>query len=137
MPSKYKSKLPKPSFKKYAKRPDKAFALTAVMCAALTSRAWCTPSVTVAELIKLIKETQMAQSFFVNMSKRKDGKVYADLHKADGRIYFEREVAEQELSQDIWQANKHTVELVALTREEYDELVDRSLETTTNVKGQG
>ena len=79
----------------------------------------------------------MAQSFFVNMSKRKDGKVYADLHKADGRIYFEREVAEQELSQDIWQANKHTVELVALTREEYDELVDRSLEVTTSVKGQG
>ena len=78
----------------------------------------------------------MAQSFFVNMSKRKDGKVYANLHKADGRIYFEREVAEQELSQDIWQANKHTVELVALTREEYDELVDRSLEMTINVKGQ-
>ena len=78
----------------------------------------------------------MAQSFFVNMSKRKDGKVYANLHKADGRIYFEREVAEQELRQDIWQANKHTVELVALTREEYDELVDRSLETTANVKGQ-
>ena len=78
----------------------------------------------------------MAQSFFVNMSKRKDGKVYANLHKADGRIYFEREVAEQELSQDIWQASKHTVELVALTREEYDELVDRSLERTTNVKGQ-
>ena len=25
----------------------------------------------------------MAQSFFVNMSKRKDGKVYADLHKAE------------------------------------------------------
>ena len=87
-----------------------------------------------AEPIKLTKETQMAQSFFVNMAKRKDGKVYANLHKADGRIYFEREVAEQELSQDIWQANKHTVELVALTREEYDELVDRSLETTTNVK---
>ena len=79
----------------------------------------------------------MAQSFFVNVSKRTDGKVYADLHKADGRSYFEREVAEQELSQDIWQANRHTVELVALTREEYDELVDRSLETTTNVKGQG
>ena len=93
------------------------------MCAALTSRPWCIASVTVAELIKLIEETQMAQSFFVNMSKRKDGKVYADLHKADGRIYFEREVAEQELSQDIWQANKHTVELVALTREEYDELL--------------
>ena len=78
----------------------------------------------------------MAQSFFVNMSKRKDGKVYADLHKAGDRIYFEREAAEQELRQDIWQANKHTVELVALTREEYDELVDRSLERTTNVKGQ-
>ena len=93
------------------------------MCAVLTSRPWCTASVTVAEPIKLIKETQVAQSFFVNMSKRKDGKVYANLHKADGRIYFEREVAEQELSQDIWQANKHTVELVALTREEYDELL--------------
>ena len=79
----------------------------------------------------------MAQSFFVNMAKRKDGKVYADLHKADGRVYFEREVAEQELRQDIWQANKHTVELVAPTREEYDELVGRSLEMTTNVKGQG
>ena len=79
----------------------------------------------------------MAQSFFVNMAKRKDGKVYADLHKADGRIYFEREVAEQELRQDIWQANKHTGKLVALTREECDELVDRNLEMTTNVKGQG
>ena len=65
----------------------------------------------------------MAQSFFVNMSKRKDGKVYADLHKAGDRIYFEREAAEQELRQDIWQASKHTVELVALTREEYDELL--------------
>ena len=65
----------------------------------------------------------MAQTFFVNMSKRKDGKVYADLHKAGGKVYLERETAEQELSQDIWQANKHTVELVALTREEYDELL--------------
>ena len=121
MPSRYKSKLPKPPFKKYAERPDKAFCAN---CGEdVNSRTWCTASATVAELIKLIKETQMAQSFFVNMSKRKDGKVYADLHKADGRIYFEREVAEQELSQDIWQANKHTVELVALTREEYDELL--------------
>ena len=67
----------------------------------------------------------MAQSFFVNMSKRKDGKVYTNLHKADGRVYFEREVAEQELIQDIWQSNKHTVELVALTQEEYDELLRR------------
>ena len=65
----------------------------------------------------------MAQTFFVNMTKRKDGKVYADLHKAGGRIYFEREVAEQELRQDIWQANKHTVELVAITREEYEEFL--------------
>ena len=27
-------------------------------------------------------------TFFVNMLKRKDGKVYADLHKTDERIYF-------------------------------------------------
>ena len=137
MPSKYKSKLPKPPFKKYAKRPDKAFCANCGYVCCLDFKTWCTASATVAELIKLIKETQVAQSFFVNMSKRKDGKVYANLHKADGRIYFEREVAEQELRQDIWQANKHTVELVALTREEYDELVDRSLEMTINVKGQG
>lgn len=65
----------------------------------------------------------MAQTFFVNMSKRKDGKVYADLHKAGGRIYFEREAAEQELRQDIWQANKHTVELVAITKEEFEEFL--------------
>lgn len=35
----------------------------------------------------------MAFEFYVNMQKRKDGKVYADLHKTDHTIYFTPEEA--------------------------------------------
>lgn len=65
----------------------------------------------------------MAYTFYVNMTKRKDGTVRSDLNKAGGGIYLDLREAQMELAQDIWQANKHTVELVALTRQEYDELL--------------
>lgn len=64
----------------------------------------------------------MATSFWVVMQKRGDGKVYADLHKTDEKIYLTKEdaeVAQAVLPHSIW---THVVELVALTREEWEEL---------------
>lgn len=68
----------------------------------------------------------MAQTFFVNMQKRADGKVYADLHKTDGIIYHDLAEAAESLSHDEWRMTRHTVELVALTQEEYNDLVERA-----------
>lgn len=62
----------------------------------------------------------MAQSFFVIMQKRGDGKIYADLHKTTEKIYFFKEEAEK----DILKLNElapyfHVVELVAETLEDW------------------
>ena len=40
----------------------------------------------------------MAYEFFVVMQKRSDGKVYADLHKTDERMYLIEEEADAALS---------------------------------------
>lgn len=58
-------------------------------------------------------------SFFVNMQKRGDGKVYADLHKTDERIYFTREDAQAAIDADPdLKPYRHVVELVAVLPEE-------------------
>lgn len=52
--------------------------------------------------------------FYVNMQKRGDGKVYADLHKTDERIYFTREEAQAAIDADPTLAPyRHVVEMVA------------------------
>lgn len=56
----------------------------------------------------------MSTAFWVVMVKRKDGEVYADLHKTNGCIYLDREVAEESLGK-LGDASRyfHVVELVA------------------------
>ena len=62
----------------------------------------------------------MSYEFFTIMLKRPDGKVYADLHKTDGRIYFLKEKAELELVKlGELARNFHVVRLVALTIDEW------------------
>lgn len=65
----------------------------------------------------------MAQTFYVNMQKRADGKVYADLHKTSSVLYHDLKEAQEDLTYDEYRMSKHTVELVALTKEEYEELM--------------
>ena len=65
----------------------------------------------------------MSTTFYIIMQKRKDGVVYADLHKTDGRLYL----TELEASR-AWETDPrspehfHVVELIAMTVEEWDEL---------------
>lgn len=67
----------------------------------------------------------MAYQFFVNMQKRGDGKVYADLHKTDQAIYFSEEDAQAAIDKDpSLSPHRHVVEMVAMTAQEYDELVN-------------
>lgn len=69
----------------------------------------------------------MAYAFYVNMQKRSDGKVYADLHKTDERIYFFEEEARAAIEAHPEVADlRQIVPLVALTQEEYQELVNRA-----------
>ena len=51
--------------------------------------------------------------FYVCMQKRKDGKLYPDLHKTDGRFYLTKEEAEKALQEDEYREFKHVVELEA------------------------
>lgn len=52
--------------------------------------------------------------FYVNMVKRSDGKVYADLHKTDGVIYYAHEDAQKAIDSDPTTSdNRHVVFLVA------------------------
>ena len=51
--------------------------------------------------------------FYVCMQKRKDGKIYPDLHKTDGSFYLTREEAEEALEEDEYKMFKHVVELEA------------------------
>jgi len=52
--------------------------------------------------------------FFVVMVKRKDGKIYADLHKTDGIIYLSRKAAEANVKPHF-----HVVRLVAEYQTDY------------------
>lgn len=54
-------------------------------------------------------------TFYVNMQKRGDGKVYADLHKTDGVIYYTPEDAQAAIDADPeLKPYRHVVELVAV-----------------------
>lgn len=64
----------------------------------------------------------MATVFYCNMMKRDDGVIYSDIHKSDGRMYSTDIDANRALLFDDYAQYKHTVEMVALTRAEYDEL---------------
>lgn len=62
----------------------------------------------------------MAYQFYVIMQKRADGKIYADLHKTTGRLYFTEADAERARSEmGILAQYFHTVALVALTDDEW------------------
>ncbi len=54
-------------------------------------------------------------SFWVVMTKRKDGKIFADLHKTNGKIYLTKEEAESALQErtEEEQIFWHVVELAA------------------------
>ena len=65
----------------------------------------------------------MSHTFYVIMQKRKDGKVYADLHKTDGRFYLTEEEAELALKHHPEANHFHVVELVAETFEDWDALM--------------
>lgn len=66
----------------------------------------------------------MAQSFYVIMQKRGDGKVYADLHKTTEKIYFFKEEAERDLeAMDVLAPHFHIVELVAETVQDWESYV--------------
>lgn len=66
----------------------------------------------------------MGYLFYVNMQKRSDEKVYADVHKTDERIYFSPEEAQAAIDADPQLAPyRHVVPLVALTQQEYEALV--------------
>lgn len=56
------------------------------------------------------------------MLKRSDGKVYADLHKTNMKIYLEREDAEKELnSWEMCQEYVHIVKMIATLAEDENE----------------
>jgi len=64
----------------------------------------------------------MARSFWVIMQKRSDDKVYADLHKTNDTIYHTQDDAKRVHGYMNLASLCHVVELVALTREEWEEL---------------
>lgn len=56
----------------------------------------------------------MSFLFYVNMQKRRDGKVYPDLHKTDERMYFTPEEAQAAIDADPELAPyRHVVPMVA------------------------
>ena len=66
----------------------------------------------------------MSTTFYVIMLKRKDGKVYADLHKTDGTFYLTEEDARRAWENDPRSPEHfHVVELVAMTVEDWNELM--------------
>ena len=66
----------------------------------------------------------MSTTFYVIMQKRKDGKVYADLHKTDGRFYLTEGEAKRALRTDTPNPEYfHVVELIAMTVQDWDELL--------------
>lgn len=56
--------------------------------------------------------------FYVNMQERGDGRVYADLHKTDERIYFNKEDAQRAIDADPeLSPYRHVVKLIAVLPE--------------------
>lgn len=52
--------------------------------------------------------------FYVNMQKRRDGRIYPDLHKTDEKIYFTPEDAQAAIDSDPALApQRHVVAMVA------------------------
>jgi rubrerythrin len=66
----------------------------------------------------------MATEFYTVMLKRKDGKVYADLHKTNKKIHTELEEAEADLKSKGPEIinDFHIVKLVAVTMGEWEEI---------------
>ena len=65
----------------------------------------------------------MSTTFYVIMQKRRDGKVYADLHKTDQHFYLDEQEALRAWAKDpVYRQHFHVVELVAVTVGEWDEL---------------
>lgn len=57
--------------------------------------------------------------FYVNMQKRGDGTVYADLHKTDHKIYFTAEEAQAAIDADPeLKPYRHVVKLTAALEQE-------------------
>lgn len=71
----------------------------------------------------------MAYEFFVVMQKRSDGKVYADLHKTDERMYLIEEEADAAIDGMGDLANNfHKVKMVGVLADElYDEQRNREM----------
>ena len=66
----------------------------------------------------------MSRTFYVIMQKRRDGKVYADLHKTDGSFFLDKDEANRVRESDpIYREHFHVVELVAMTVEEWNKLM--------------
>jgi hypothetical protein len=64
-------------------------------------------------------------TFYVNMQKRKDGVTYADLHKTDGNLYLTPDDAQAAIDANPeLKPYRHVVELVALTKEMFDDLTN-------------
>lgn len=61
----------------------------------------------------------MSFLIYVNMQKRPDGKVYPDMHKTDGKIYFSPEEANAAVQADG--ALAHTRHVVAIECMVYEE----------------
>lgn len=70
----------------------------------------------------------MACEFFVVMQKRSDGKVYADLHKTDGRMYLTEEEADSALlaTGDLAK-HFHKVKMVGVLADEWHSAEGRNL----------
>lgn len=61
--------------------------------------------------------------FYVIMTKRQDGKVYADLHKTNQHIYLTIEDAEDEFNKsEHYKEYYHIVKLIACLEDEIKEL---------------
>ena len=59
--------------------------------------------------------------FYVIMQKRRDGKVYADLHKTTEQIYLTYEDAESAFKFFEYQDSYHIVKLIATLESETDD----------------
>ena len=70
--------------------------------------------------------------FYVIMLKRKDGKVYTDLHKTTLKIYLNYEDAEYEFNKGgyFYKDYYHIVKLVACLPETLDELAQEHSKTS-------
>jgi hypothetical protein len=65
----------------------------------------------------------MATEFFIIVPKRDDGKVYADVQKAVwGALYSTESEAQSDLDAMKFRANFIVVPLIAMTKEEYEEM---------------